>query len=316
MSEITDAEVGEIDLAVVAYRDEGDWNVAELPDRSLDAVDAIARELRRYPGENGALALISVAEDFVLLVRAQGSLVRVLLSDATAATDWTLARSAVDHIGVHVDDEDDQAPAGDLGIVADMGMSAKDMGALLDDFDLYPEEILSEIADSVGFGEQVRPARRSRRVSDWDAADAAGPGRWRARRRRQRRRAHRCASSSDPSVRWSAPGSNVRERDADPTGHAEVVALRAAAAARRRVAAGRLHPGGHPRALHDVRRRGGPGPARPPRLRCVRREGRRRRLPLGRGPRPPAEPPPRGPSGVLADESTALLDAFFRHHRP
>ncbi len=152
MAEITDAEVGEIDLAVVAYRDEGDWNVAELPPRTLDTVETIAKELRRYPGENGALALISVAEDFVLMVRAQGSLVRVVLSDATAATDWSLARSAIDHIGVHVDDDDDQAPAGDLAIFADMGMTAQDMGALLDDYDLYPEEILSEVADGVGFG--------------------------------------------------------------------------------------------------------------------------------------------------------------------
>jgi len=155
MSEITDAEVGEIDLAIVAYLDEGDWNVAELPDRSLDTVDTIAKELRRYPGENGALAMLSVAEDFVLFVRAQGSLVRVLLSDVTASTDWTLARSAINHIGVFVDDEDDQAPAGDLGIVADMGMSAKDMGALLDDYDLYPEEILSDVADNVGFGSKL-----------------------------------------------------------------------------------------------------------------------------------------------------------------
>jgi putative tRNA adenosine deaminase-associated protein len=152
MSDVTDAEVGEVDLAVVAYRDEDDWHLAELPDRSLDDVDSVARELRRYPGENGALALISVAEDFVLLVRAQGSLVRVLLSDVTAATDWTLARSAVDRIGIHVAVDDEQAPAGDLGIVADMGMSAREMGALLDDYDLYPEEILSEIADGVGFG--------------------------------------------------------------------------------------------------------------------------------------------------------------------
>ncbi len=152
MAEITDAEVGEIDLAVVAYRDEGDWNVAELPPRTLDSVETIAKELRRYPGENGALALLSVAEDFVLMVRAQGSLVRVVLSDATAATDWSLARSAIDHIGIHVDDDDDQAPAGDLAIFADMGMTAQDMGALLDDYDLYPEEILSEVADGVGFG--------------------------------------------------------------------------------------------------------------------------------------------------------------------
>ncbi len=152
MAEITDAEVGEIDLAVVAYRDEDAWNVAELPDRSLDTVDTIARELRRYPGENGALALLSVAEDFVLMLRVQGSMVRVLLSDVTAATDWSLARSAVDHIGIHIDDEDDQAPAGDLAIFADIGLPAQEMGALLDDYDLYPEEILSEVADGMGFG--------------------------------------------------------------------------------------------------------------------------------------------------------------------
>ena len=36
-----------------------------------------------------------------------------------------------------------------------MGMSAKDMGALLDDYDLYPEEILSDVADNVGFGTKL-----------------------------------------------------------------------------------------------------------------------------------------------------------------
>lgn len=149
---MTDAEVGEIDLALVAYLDEGDWSLTELPDRALDTVDTIARELRRYPGENGALAMISVAEDFVLLVRTQGSDVKVLLSDATAATDWSLARSAVDRLGIHVDDEDEQVPAGDLGIVGDLGLPASDMGALLDDYDLYPDEILSEVAGRVGFG--------------------------------------------------------------------------------------------------------------------------------------------------------------------
>lgn len=154
MTDMTDAEVNAVDFAVVAYRDEGDWSVAELPGRALDGVDAIAEELRRYPGENGALAMISVDEDFVLVVRVQGQLVRLLLSDATAATDWTLARSAVDRLGVHVGVDDDQAPAGDLGIVADMGFSAAEMGALLDDYDLFPEEVLSEIARGVGFGDK------------------------------------------------------------------------------------------------------------------------------------------------------------------
>lgn len=154
MSDMTDAEIEAIDLAVVAYRDEGRWSLADLSGRALDDIDTIAKELRRYPGENGALALIAIDEDFVLLVRTQGHDVRVLLSDATAATDWTLARSAIDHIGVHVEDDDDQAPAGDLAIVADLGLAAADMGALLDDLDLYPDEVLSEIAGQLGFGER------------------------------------------------------------------------------------------------------------------------------------------------------------------
>jgi putative tRNA adenosine deaminase-associated protein len=154
MSEMTDTEVEQVDLAVVAYRDEGDWNVQDLPPRALDDVDTIARELRRYPGENGALALIAVDEDFVLLVRVQGESVKVLLSDASAATEWALARSAVNHLGVHIEDDEDEAPAGDLGIVADMGLAAADMGALLDDYDLYPDEVLGEIAERLGFGER------------------------------------------------------------------------------------------------------------------------------------------------------------------
>lgn len=155
MSDMTDAEIAAIDVAVAVYRDEGTWNLAELPLHALDDVDAIAHELRRYPGENGALAMLAIDEDFVILVRAQGTLVRVLLSDATAAPDWSLARSAVDHLGVHVEiDEEEQAPAGSLDILADLGLSAADMGELLDDLDLEPEEVLAEIADAVGFGDE------------------------------------------------------------------------------------------------------------------------------------------------------------------
>lgn len=155
MSDVTDAEVNDIDLALVAYLDEGTWNVAELREHALEDVESIAKELRRYPGETGALAMISIDEDFLLLVRVQGSLVRVLLSDATAAPDWILARSAVDHLGVHVEvDEEEVAPAGDLAILSDMGFSAAEMGELLDDLDLSPEDVLAEIAAQAGFGDE------------------------------------------------------------------------------------------------------------------------------------------------------------------
>ena len=148
-----------VDFAVVAYREEGVWQVQSLPDDHLDDVESLASDLRRYPGDGGSLGMVSVDEDFFVLVRVAGSQVRVLLSDVTAATDWPLARSAVEFLGIPLpDDEDDQEPAGDLGIVADLGMSAMDMGALLDDLDLYPDEMLGDIAARVGFGAQFDEA--------------------------------------------------------------------------------------------------------------------------------------------------------------
>ncbi len=145
-------EVEDIDLAIVAYLDEDDWYVQELPEEVLESVDAIARELRRYPAETGAVALISVDEDWLLIIRVLGASVRLLLSDASAATDWALARSAFVQLGLPVEDDDEQVPAGDLGIVTDLGTSASELAELLDDFDLYPEEILSEVATRAGFG--------------------------------------------------------------------------------------------------------------------------------------------------------------------
>jgi putative tRNA adenosine deaminase-associated protein len=110
-------------------------------------------ELRRYPGDGGALGLVSIDEDFFLLVRVLGAEVRLLLSDVTAATDWPLAAAVVEHLDLPLpDDEEEQEPAGDLGIVADLGMGAMDMGALLDDYELYPDEMLGDIASRLGFG--------------------------------------------------------------------------------------------------------------------------------------------------------------------
>lgn len=152
MSMMTDDEADAVDLAVVAYRLDGEWRVQELNDAAVDSIDSIADELRRYPSDDGCLAMLSVDEDFVILIRVDDGGVRVLLSDASAATDWSLARSAMTQLGVHLHDLDEQVPAGDLAICADLGMPAEEMGELLDDFDLYPEEVLSEIADAVGFG--------------------------------------------------------------------------------------------------------------------------------------------------------------------
>jgi len=144
-----------VDFAVAAYREEGSWTVQELVPEVLEDVDGIAHALRRFPGDGGAVGMVAVDEDFFLIVRVAGPTTRVLLSDITAADEWELASSAVDFLGLpqpEVEDIDEQVPAGDLDLLGDLGMHAMDMGVLLDDVDLYPDEMLSSVARRLGFG--------------------------------------------------------------------------------------------------------------------------------------------------------------------
>jgi len=147
-------EIDGVDFALAVYREEGEWTVQELAHDVLADVETLSHALRRFPGDGGAVGMIAIDEDFFIIVRVAGTSVRVLLSDITAADEWELAASVLDHLGLPLPEEDDdQEPAGDLGLLADAGMSAMDMGVLLDDYDLYPDEMLSEVARKLGFGE-------------------------------------------------------------------------------------------------------------------------------------------------------------------
>jgi putative tRNA adenosine deaminase-associated protein len=148
-----------IDFALAAYREDGVWQVQELTHDHLTDVDTLAHALRRFPGDGGAVALVAVDEDFFIIVRVSGAITRVLLSDVSASDEWDLAASAVEFLGLSdLDDEDDQVPAGDLDLLGDLGMHAMDMGVLLDDLDLYPDEVLSDVASRLGFGDQFDDA--------------------------------------------------------------------------------------------------------------------------------------------------------------
>lgn len=150
-----------VDIAVAAFRDGDDWQVADLAHDHLTDIETLADALRRFPGE-GALAMVAVDEDFFLLVRVHGAETWVLLSDVTAAEEWDLATSAVEHLenlGLPIPDDDDEAvPAGHLDLLSDLGVPEAELSELLeemlDDDEIYPDETLSDVARLLGFGEQ------------------------------------------------------------------------------------------------------------------------------------------------------------------
>jgi putative tRNA adenosine deaminase-associated protein len=148
-------QLEDVDFAVVAFRQSGSWVVDELTLDHCEDVQSMADALRRLSGDGVAVGLVAVDEDFFVIVRVDGSRTRVLLSDASAAEDWDLAESVLELLDIEdVDEDDEDEPLGDLALLADLGVAEEVMEELLDDVDLYPDEVLSDVARMLGFGER------------------------------------------------------------------------------------------------------------------------------------------------------------------
>jgi len=163
--------VSDHDTVVLVTQTGGEWEVERLPDRLADDLDALVEALRQSGGGQGALGLVNLEDEVLVVVRVGsggvGSPVRLLLSDVTAAVAYDLARDVVDSLELEVPEEDDLDevwPVGDLGILADLGVDEMELGAVLADSDAYADELLSRIATSLGFGAAwgrvVEPAGR------------------------------------------------------------------------------------------------------------------------------------------------------------
>lgn len=146
-----------VDFAIVAWQEDGTWTVVQVPEGPADSLDGLELYARQRQGDSGALALVSVAEEFFVAVRVQGSRTRILLSDVSAALDWTFAEDVADRLGVEIEDDDDLVegePAGDLTLLADFRLSPADLDQLCGDLELFPDEQIGSIAARAGFGEQ------------------------------------------------------------------------------------------------------------------------------------------------------------------
>jgi len=159
-SDLEDAADDEIDFVLAAYREDGQPYVQSLGKDLANDLDELIIQLRRLPGDAGALGFVSLVEEVFVITRVRGQHVQVLLSDAAAAADWPIARDVVDYLGEEPIDEDEEEgePIGDLGIVADLGLSDFDMSAIIDNLELGSVEMLTQIADKIKLNPQFRKA--------------------------------------------------------------------------------------------------------------------------------------------------------------
>jgi putative tRNA adenosine deaminase-associated protein len=152
-----DASVDEIDLIAAFYREDGQPMSLELKTDLANDLEALIKQLRRIPGEAGALGLVSIDSSVFALVRVRGKKVQVYLSDMLAAYDWPIARDIVDFTTEELPDEDDDPePIGDSDILADVGLKDFDLDTIATDYDEDSLELLRQIAKKIGFGPQFK----------------------------------------------------------------------------------------------------------------------------------------------------------------
>ena len=145
-----------VDFALVVWHEDGRWEMTALAPRLGANFDSLVQATRGQPGDRGAMGMVCIDEDFFVLVRTRGDQVSAMVSDASAAAEWPIAAAVLAHEDVPEDDveDDDVVAVGDLGLLADLGVSAADVEHICADIDQYPDEMLAQIAARVGFGAQ------------------------------------------------------------------------------------------------------------------------------------------------------------------
>jgi len=149
-------------FALMVLRDDGRWQVSVLPQVLLEDLDGLVGALRQQPPALLPLVLVDVDDEFFVALRLRPDATpRVLLSDVTAASDFDLAEDVLDLLDEEgPEDPDEVWPAGDLAIFEDLGLPEAELGAIVEDLDLYADEMLLAVARRLGFAEEYAAALR------------------------------------------------------------------------------------------------------------------------------------------------------------
>jgi len=148
-------EVTGSDFCIAVYREDEVWEAEALPVAVTDSLDTILKALRQLPSIGGVIGLTAIGDDFFIITRVTGGSVALFVSDLTASVDWPLARQVLEYLDIEIpydEDLDQVLPAGDLSILADLGVDEMELCALSGDLDLFPDEVLASLARRLGFG--------------------------------------------------------------------------------------------------------------------------------------------------------------------
>jgi putative tRNA adenosine deaminase-associated protein len=161
-------------ITVAALHNQHGWQCRLLSNAGGRHLPDAERELERLRASNTVvLGFIDVDDEFLILLRLLPAGVRLLLSDATAAMDYSIAADALRKLNLEVPDIDlndsddtDPWPEGDLNLMADLGLDGQTLSGILTDVELYADEQLEKIAQRLGFASALKTTMASHKEAD------------------------------------------------------------------------------------------------------------------------------------------------------
>jgi putative tRNA adenosine deaminase-associated protein len=141
-----------LEFALIAWREEGSWQLSRLSDEAITDIGVALDALRSQQGDGGAIAMITVDDAFFILIRQIGERMQMVLSNSLMALEYEIAAEVLELLDIESPEEDDpEEPAGDLNIFSDFGIDALDLQMICDDQERFPDEQLDSIARQIGF---------------------------------------------------------------------------------------------------------------------------------------------------------------------
>ncbi|RKS75444.1 putative tRNA adenosine deaminase-associated protein [Motilibacter peucedani] len=146
-------------FAALLSRDGGPWRPREVDVEGHDDVDALAQAMRRAAkGDALALLLLEHEDEWFAVVRAEDADdPQVFVSSAAGAAASPYAAALGYDPELAEDEEDD--PAGDTEILADLGTEPDELLRLAGDDGPDVSEAVTALAEKAGFGELLDDMR-------------------------------------------------------------------------------------------------------------------------------------------------------------
>jgi putative tRNA adenosine deaminase-associated protein len=142
-----------VDFGCIAWHEDGRWDATAL--NTTRDLGLIIDALKSQQTNGGAIALIAIEDEFVIIARVLGDQMQMMISDITYALDYEIAADLVEVLDLDFPQEEDESqPGGDVDLLTDLGIGEMELLAILDDTELYPDEQLEAIANRLGFGDQ------------------------------------------------------------------------------------------------------------------------------------------------------------------